>query len=57
MPVTVQAPPWSALPQPLFAVRPKSSEATVGARVAVAVTSWVTVSVPPCLSVTVSVTW
>jgi len=55
LPVTVQAPPWSALPQPLVVVRPKSSEATsVGAGL-VTVTVCCTEPVPPALSVTVSV--
>src|SRR5690349_13451442 len=55
VPYRVQAPPVSALPQPLLAVRPKVSVASgpVGATV---VTVLVTLSVAPSLSVTVSFT-
>ena len=59
VPLTVQAPPASALPQPPVTSRPKASVASAppaggGGGGAVTVTDLVTVPVAPPLSVTVS---
>ena len=54
VPETVQAPPWSAVPQPLATVRLNVSWANgVGPTGAVGATSWLTVPVAPWSSVTV----
>jgi len=55
VPYLVQAPPVSAFPHPLVAVRPKASCA-IGPAGTTAVTACVTESVAPSLSVTVSTT-
>ena len=55
VPYRVQAPPVSAVPQPSVTERPKASSAS-GPTGALTVTDWVTSSVAPSSSVTVSFT-